>query len=212
MLGTNESASAGRGAPHGSRGAVASRLGGVLVSASLALAACSGANAPTASGTIGSANRVSPTTASPGTTAKPQTEEERVIDAYRRLWDEIVAANNPPNPDSPGLKLVATGEMLDKVRSQTESNLSAGKRIEHASPSRFRIVPTRISVTDAAANLEACMADDLVVVRIADEVPLSTGVTTRQLTARLQRDGNSWLTTQSEYTETSEGVDTCPAQ
>jgi len=154
----------------------------------------------------------SPATAPPattGSTAAP-TEQERVVEAYRRLWIEIVAANNPPDPDSPRLAEVATGDMLQKARQQIRSNKASGKGTRYANPSKFKIEATTVTLlTKDNAQVEGCMTDDLISIREADGFPLNTNVVARRFVATLEKADGAWRTSSNRYDHTFEGSETC---
>ncbi len=108
------------------------------------------------------------TGASTATTAPGTTAEQEVIDRYIGYWNARFEANSgTPDPNDPALREFATGEQLDAVVAETQSNLDEGLAFQRAAePHNFQRV-TVVSIEGDHAVVQECVVADGVVIRQA---------------------------------------------
>ncbi len=70
------------------------------------------------------------TTTGPTSTTAALDSEQAAIAAYNAYWAAFVAAQDPPDPDAPGLAALASGEALQVDRDLIAAQLDRGERVE----------------------------------------------------------------------------------
>src|SRR5690606_32677027 len=115
--------------------------------------------------TTGSTSTTSSTTSTTegttATTAPGTTPEQEVIDRYIGYWNARFTANEgTPDPDDPALRKFATGEQLDAVIAETQSNLDEGLAFQRsAEPHNIQRV-TVIEIEGDRAVVQECVVSD----------------------------------------------------
>jgi hypothetical protein len=196
--------------------------GAVIVIAALAAFGCDGSSdQPTASpsepvsaagSTTDSVDESSPTPPAP--TASPSERAtdpvaEAVLDAYQGYWDAILAANDPPDENHPGLKRYATGAAYESVFNAAQTNRLAGRalRLPTNSVSGHRVEV--VSIDGDTARVRDCTVNDGLVVDVDTGDVVNDEVVTRLATGRLRRvDGLRKVAT-TTVEQTWEGVAGC---
>jgi len=120
----------------------------------LALAACSGdsgAEGVAATSTTGRA--ATTTSASTATTAATEDRETAVMTAYRAFWNDVVAAARTADWRSPRLDDHATGEMLDRIRSQLRGLQFQG----WVARGTIQVSPRLVGLTSKKATVQDCV-------------------------------------------------------
>jgi hypothetical protein len=129
----------------------------VLAAVGSVAAACNGDDEDASSTTAEEASTttteaVTTTTAAPTTTAF--VSEESVVAASRDAWDAYFAAQNPPNPDFPGLTATHTGFALAAAREDITGWQQQGVRFE---TQILDLVPSVMELTPQRAFLTTCL-------------------------------------------------------
>ena len=150
---------------------------------------------------------------STGTTlGTPQTEEQKIIAAYRGYLRAVDEANAPPvNPNSPVLGAFTTGPELQSVVTKLREKAAGGLATIYPPNSVAQQRPRVVSVSGDHASLQSCDVDDSVVVRADTRVPAGpTGVVTLLVNAQLVREGGvSWKVESLQFAQKWEGVSGC---
>jgi hypothetical protein len=155
--------------------------------------------------------RESATTASDATAPPEEFDsvEDAIIARYELYWDARFAANSPPNPDDPALREYATGEQLDHVIAETESNLAEGVEFRRADdPIDFRTV-TVASLDGDTAVVQECVVNDTVVVRSDSGAIVDDTVATYNVRGDMLRVDGEWRLAAANQLQRWEGVAGC---
>jgi hypothetical protein len=218
-------------ASHDNRSTHVRRLAVALgcVGFSLLAAACSGdddsdaatTTAPSDSTTTSTPHTPSTTTSSttPPTdtsttstsgTGGANTAEQEVIDRYVAYWNARTAANTGvPNPSDPALAEFATGEQLEAVVAETQSNLDEGLAFRSAEqPANYQQVRV-VSIDGDAAVVQDCRIDDEVVYRRDTGEIVNDVVATHNVRGELTRVDGEWRLARAELVQRWEGVSGC---
>ncbi|MFN8037881.1 MAG: hypothetical protein U0Q07_01605 [Acidimicrobiales bacterium] len=207
---------------HRRRGPLAALAAAVL----LAGAACSTTGTTEAGdGARATTTATSPaTTTRPGATAPPSTtatstapaatdDEAAVLAAYQGFWDTWLQANDPPNPNHPGLERYYTGPALEKARAEIEKNRQAGLALQRPADSKFGYREPTIELSGSSAVLRTCLVDDgLVVIQSSGAIVDATVVNSdleAHLTKSADSDGATWRVSENRFVEKRTGPK-CP--
>jgi hypothetical protein len=136
------------------------------------------------------------------------TEEQQVlaaVDGYWRTWEE---ANNPPDPNHPGLAQYFTGPALEKALQEIRKKQTENLFAERPPNSRYAHRRRVIEVMANEAAVEDCIIDDFVVKHVSGAV-VDDAVVTHQLVLHLVNDGSGWQVAEVERVGRWEGVQGC---
>jgi hypothetical protein len=164
------------------------------------------ASSSTTSAAPATATSTAPTSGTGGANAV----EQEVIDRYVAYWEARTAANTGvPNPADPALAEFATGEQLQAVVAETQSNLDGGLAFRPAEqPANFQRVRV-VSIEGDTAVVQECRVDDEVVYhRDTGEVVNDTAAT-HNVRGELARVDGRWRLARAELVQRWEGVSGC---
>lgn len=144
-------------------------------------------------------------TTTPGTSA-----EQEVIDRYIGYWNARFEANSgTPDPNDPALREYATGEQLETVVAETQSNLDEGLAFQRAAePHNIQRVTVVEIEGDRAVVQECVVADGVVVRRDTGEV-VNDQVNTHNVQAEMTRVDGVWKVSAARLLQRFEGVAGC---
>ncbi len=168
----------------------------------------------TACGTSDPARQASPTTgpgdthASPATT-QPDDSTRAVLAAYQLFWRIWLAANNPPNPNFPGLAQVAVNPELATARASIESKQNAGDFSRLPAKSRYRHDAAVRSLQLESAIVDDCAVDDIEVVHALDDSVVNNAVETQQIVGYLFRVDGTWRVSNIDIAKRWSGASKC---
>lgn len=145
----------------------------------------------------------------PATTAPDQTPEQEVLAAYQAFWDTWLAANDPPNPDHPGLRRYYTGPALEKALAEIQKNKNAGVSIRLPPESVTGVKAPSVSVDRDSAVIETCLVDDALTVMTSSGAVLDEEVVASRLNVQLVRSEAGWAVSKNEFLVTTKGS-SCP--
>ncbi len=148
--------------------------------------------------------------ASTATTAPGTSAEQEVIDQYIGYWNARFEANSgTPDPNDPALREYATGEQLDTVIAETQSNLDQGLAFQRApEPHNIQRVTVVEIEGDHAVVQECVVADGIVVRRDTGEV-VNDEVNTHNVQAEMTRVDGVWKVSAARLLQRFEGVAGC---
>ena len=148
--------------------------------------------------------------ASTATTAPGTSAEQEVIDRYIGYWNARFEANSgTPDPSDPALREYATGEQLDTVIAETQSNLDQGLAFQRAAePHNIQRVTVVEIEGDRAVVQECVVADGVVVRRDTGEV-VNDQVNTHNVQAEMTRVDGVWKVSAARLLQRFEGVAGC---
>ena len=148
--------------------------------------------------------------ASTATTAPGTSAEQEVIDRYIGYWNARFEANSgTPDPNDPALREYATGEQLETVVAETQSNLDEGLAFQRAAePHNIQRVTVVEIEGDRAVVQECVVADGVVVRRDTGEV-VNDQVNTHNVQAEMTRVGGVWKVSAARLLQRFEGVAGC---
>ncbi len=147
------------------------------------------------------------TTAAPAT--QPPSDEEEVlaaVDGYWRTWEE---ANNPPNPDHPGLAKYATGPALAQARAVLADFQARGLVARRPVNSQTRWSPKVLSINENWAEVENCSVDDVQQLVASTGEVVNGAVVTHLFLHRLVLEDGSWRVAETKELQKWEGVVGC---
>lgn len=148
--------------------------------------------------------------ASTATTAPGTSAEQEVIDRYIGYWNARFEANSgTPDPNDPALREYATGEQLETVVAETQSNLDEGLAFQRAAePHNIQRVTVVEIEGDRAVVQECVVADGVVVRRDTGEV-VNDQVNTHNVQAEMSRVDGVWKVSAARLLQRFEGVAGC---
>ncbi len=148
--------------------------------------------------------------ASTATTAPGTSVEQEVIDRYIGYWNARFEANSgTPDPNDPALREYATGEQLETVVAETQSNLDEGLAFQRpAEPHDIQRVTVVEIEGDRAVVQECVVADGIVVRRDTGEV-VNDEVNTHNVQAEMTRVDGVWKVSAARLLQRFEGVAGC---
>lgn len=133
-----------------------------------------------------------------------------MIDRYIGYWNARFTANEgTPDPDDPALREFATGEQLDAVIAETQSNLDEGLAFQRAAePHNIQRV-TVIEIDGDHAVVQECVVSDGVIVRRDTGEVVNDEVNTHNVQAELTRVDGVWKVSSARLLQRFEGVSGC---
>lgn len=140
------------------------------------------------------------------------TDEAEVRATIDRYWDAWFAAvANPPNPDSPELNELLTGQAWATITGSIREMKANGEFVRQPQPSVFeRRTTTVVFDTQRIAHVRECIVDDLVVVRSNTNQIVNDSVSTYVFDSTLANDGTGWRITTTTESSKHPGVNVCP--
>lgn len=165
--------------------------------------------------TSSTTSSTAPSTSAPSTsgTGGANEAEQEVIDRYVAYWDARTAANTGvPNPSDPALAEFATGEQLQAVVAETQSNLDEGLAFRSAEqPANFREVRV-VSIEGDVAVVQECVVDDGLVIRRDTGEVVNDSVTTQSVRGEMRRVDGAWRVAAATVIQFWEGVSGCAVE
>jgi hypothetical protein len=156
---------------------------------------------------------VAPSSTSPdptSATADPSdTTAADVVARYQEFWQVWLRANNPPNPDYPDLAMVATGEELDKVKSDLRQNLAEGTYNRLRTNSRYRHDAVFGGVERGVAVVMDCAFDDGEIVSEDTGEVINSDIATQEILGSLVNLNGQWTVSAIRIQKQSPGESTC---
>ncbi len=142
------------------------------------------------------------------TTAAP-TPEEEVLAAYQGYWDAVDDAFGPPevDPESPGLRRFATGEVLPGIIDSAEEVKAENAYVRTPEDSTHE--SEVVSLEESTATVRDCTVDDAVLERVGTGEILDDAVSTREYIAMLVLEDGQWKVAVLTEANTWEGVAGC---
>jgi len=164
----------------------------------------------TGSTTSNTSSTTSTTGGTTATTAPGTTPEQEVIDRYVGYWNARFTANEgTPDPDDPALREFATGEQLDAVITETQSNLDEGLAFQRpAEPHNIQRV-TVIEIDGDHAVVQECVVSDGVIVRRETGEVVNDEVNTHNVQAEMSRVDGVWKVSSARLLQRFKGVSGC---
>lgn len=164
----------------------------------------------TGSTTSTTSSTTSTTEGTTATTAPGTTPEQEVIDRYVGYWNARFTANEgTPDPDDPALREFATGEQLDAVITETQSNLDEGLAFQRpAEPHNIQRV-TVIEIDGDHAVVQECVVSDGVIVRRETGEVVNDEVNTHNVQAEMSRVDGVWKVSSARLLQRFKGVSGC---
>jgi hypothetical protein len=133
-----------------------------------------------------------------GTTAAASADEAAVVAAYEAHWQALLAAGDPPDPQSPGLAETMTGDALRSAQNFMSTNASEGLALR-GTYTHDAVVTT---VTDTTATVEDCGEDGTsLVVASTGEAVESPDETPEGIVAELAKENGAWKVSTLRYDE-----------
>jgi hypothetical protein len=129
--------------------------------------------------------------------------------AYAEFWHVWTRANDPPNPDSPELALVATSGQLELLRNSIRDNGAKGLRFTEADPTKRTHSFTVLEFNEQRVVLEDCTVDDGISRDAASNEVIDDSVATYLFKATLVHDGNAWKLADNERLGKWPGITNC---
>lgn len=185
-----------------------------LIAMTSLLAGCSGSSAEPEGISAAKATESVPettSTKSPGesTTTVPMTDEEAIVDTYNNFlatWDR---ANNPPNPNDPGIARYAGGRALEVSVRVIQENLE--KQIVYDVPensvSGYTIED--LNIQGNSATMTVCLIDDGLQIHEPTGTILNDTVASSRIDLVFERREFGWVVTENNYQFTVAGADGC---
>jgi len=174
----------------------------------VSLAGCNDSGKPTAAPT--STTRSVPTTGTSTTSSVTEGPAAEIVARYKMFWQVRFEANQPPpNPDLPGLADYATGQQLDKVRTETRDNLQQGLAVRHGPSSGARSSVKVLDVAGDEATVQECVVDDGVRYRFSSGEVVDDSVSTHSVRATMERVDGAWKLAAARLLQEWKGVAGC---
>ncbi|WP_334144742.1 hypothetical protein [Rhabdothermincola sp.] len=142
-------------------------------------------------------------------TTQPRSDEEAILAAYQGYWDTWLAANDPPNPDHPGLARYYTGEALERARDSIQQNRIAGVLLRLPPGSVYRHEAVVTEIGEGRAAIRDCAVDDGLVLSVQDGAVLNNAVVTTHAEATLLHVDGLWKVDDVVVDARWEGVAGC---
>jgi hypothetical protein len=136
-------------------------------------------------------------------------EEEAVLAAVQGYWNAVLAANNPPDPDLPGLRAVMAGPALATTLQRIEERRSMGQVVRLPDQSRFRSDARIERVDGDRAVVLNCLVDDSLVVDGPSGLVLNSRVSTFLFRLTMNRTDGGWRVTEVAQVKRWDGVTAC---
>lgn len=181
----------------------------VLPAAALAMACRSTvADPPTSTTSLAPASTSTSTASTSTTTTAATTSEQAVLAAYQAYWDTWLAANDPPDPDHPGLARYYTGTSLERARASIAANQARGVVLRLPPNTQYEHDAVVRYVDGDRAIIDDCAVDDGQVLA-ADGTVVDDSVVTEHLEVMLSWDGSHWRVADVRLVQEWEGVTGC---
>jgi hypothetical protein len=142
-------------------------------------------------------------------TTQAMTEEQQVLAAYEESWRIWIDANDPPNPNHPGIAEHFQGTSRDRLLKQIESNLASGLSFRLPKPSQISFRPETVAVQGSTAVLVGCVVDDGLVVDTVSGAVVNDRVVARRVRASLVQEEGRWKLSDEVYLHEWIGADRC---
>lgn len=134
---------------------------------------------------------------------------EAILEAHRGFWDTWLAANDPPDPDHPGLRRYYTGAAYERAVAAIEKNRAEGRVIRPSEQGLSAHTTIIKSVGDGVAYLSDCEVDDSIVIDIATGEALNDRVVTNLYDVTLLFVTDGWKVQRNTRMHQWEGVTQC---
>lgn len=153
-----------------------------------------------------------PATSAP-TTAPISTDEAEVRATIDRYWDAwFKAVANPPNPDSPELNAVLTGDAWQGIVGFIRGMKDQRQYIRLPPDSQFRREIRSVSIDDRGiAIVIQCVVDDTELVSSVTSETIEDELTTSEFRSTLKHYPEGWRITTSQETSKLKGRAGCAA-
>jgi hypothetical protein len=182
----------------------------VLAVVSLAACGCGGeASTPDDVGDASADASEPPASFAPATT--DPSPEQAVLSAYQAYWDTWLAANDPPDPDHPGIARYYAGAARERARDSITTNRTLGHAVRLPPATQYAHEARVVDVTDRAATVLDCAIDDSRLVVQRDGTILNDDVLTSRARATLQLDDDVWRVVDVTVLDRWQGVVPCVA-
>lgn len=144
------------------------------------------------------------------TTAPVTSAEQEVIDRCIGYWNARFEANSgTPDPNDPALREYATGEQLDAVIAETQSNLDEGLAFQRAAEPHNIQGVTVVEIEGDQAVVQECVVADGVVIRRDTGEVVNDEVNTHNVQAEMTRVDGVWKVSAARLLQRFEGVTGC---
>ena len=193
-------------------------LGTSLVVMVLLGAACDSGDDDAAGGAGSDADRTTTTVAEAATTILPETTttaaptpEEEVLATYQGYWAAVNDAFSPPevNPESPGLRQYATGDVLPGIVKSAEDARAESHVVRIPEGGQYSHRAEVLSIEDNTATVRDCNIDDSVLETAGTGEVLDDEVSTKLYVAMLVREDGQWKVAVLDRANGWEGVAGC---
>jgi hypothetical protein len=133
------------------------------------------------------------------TTADVTADEAAVVAAYEAHWQALLAAGDPPDPQSAGLVETMTGDALRSAQNFMSTNAAEGLALRGT----YTHDAEATTVTDTTASVEDCGEDGTsLVVASTGEAVESPDETPEGVEAELVKENGAWKVSTLRYDET----------
>ena len=150
------------------------------------------------------------TDASTATTAPGTSAEQEVVDRYIGYWNARFEANSGTHdPNDPALREYATGEQLETVIAETQSNLDQGLAFQRAAEPHDIQRVTVVEIEGDRALVQECVVADGVVVRRDTGEVVNDEVNTHNVQAEMTRVDGVWKVSAARLLQRFGGVAGC---
>ena len=150
--------------------------------------------------------------ARPPPSCPSRTKKQQCSRPTRAIGDTWLAANDPPNPDHPGLEKYYTGAARDRAQVSIAEHLALGVRLAFGEVRGIGIDAAVAEIEALTAEVRDCSVDDGLVVAIADGTILNNKVVTNWSVASLVIEDGRWRVSDVVVLERWEGVARCAAE
>lgn len=135
---------------------------------------------------------------------------EAILEAHRGFWDTWLAANDPPDPDHPGLRRYYTGAAYERAVAAIEKNVDGGLVIRLPDGSRYEHVASIVAFDGERAVVRDCAIDDAVIIAVASGAVINADVETQLLEATIELGGDgTWRVSDNIRVEAWPGITEC---
>lgn len=194
--------------PRRARGAAVSWA----VAVSLVVGCSGGDDSASVSTTEATHTATNPTTTEPTTSTTTTTvpgPEGEVLAAVDGYWQSFLDANDPPDPDHPGLARYRTGEALRVAVDNVRERQQLGHYVRLPNNSVFSRQTELVEVGQDLAEVRDCVIDDSELVEQGSEAVLNSEVETTQYLMTLKLEGDQWKVADVLLEQQWEGQSEC---
>lgn len=185
-----------------------------LIAMTSLLAGCSGSSAEPEGISAAKATESVPettSTKSPGesTTTVPMTDEEAIVDTYNNYLSTLFRANNPPNPNDPGIAKYTGGRLSEVMVRVIQENLE--KQIVYKKPENSIMAFTveELDIHGNSATMVVCLIDDGLEIHEPTGTIIDARVGSSRIGLVFERREFGWVITENNYQFTVAGADGC---